>query len=58
MARREKRQPTFIYNISINGAPPVNMDTLSPERRAEIVTKLCDNFARSLGYEPVEEKEN
>ena len=34
--------------ISIGGAPPVRFDSLTPEKRAECVSKMADNIGKPL----------
>ena len=37
-----------ISYISIDGAPPVRFDSLSPTKRAECISKMCDNIGKGL----------
>ena len=40
-----------ISYIIIGGAPPVRFDSLTPEKRAECVTKMCTNIGKThSGY--------
>ncbi|MCR5708128.1 MAG: hypothetical protein K6G82_07625 [Ruminococcus sp.] len=46
MAKRQELRA--ISYISIGGAPPVRFDSLTPEKRAECVAKMCDNIGAAL----------
>ena len=46
MAKRQELKA--ISYISIGGAPPVRFDSLTPEKRAECVSKMCDNIGAAL----------
>ena len=46
MAKRQELRA--ISYISIGGAPPVRFDRLTPEKRAECVSKMCDNIGAAL----------
>lgn len=37
-----------ISYISIDGAPPVRFDSLSSKKRAECISKICDNIGKGL----------
>ncbi len=46
MAKRTELK--CVSYISIGGAPPVRFDSLTPEKRAECVSKMADNIGRTL----------
>ena len=47
MAKKSNELKTVSY-IIINGALPVRFDSLTPEKRAECVEKMCDNIGKTL----------
>lgn len=46
MAKRQELKA--ISYISIAGAPPIRFDSLTPEKRAECVSKMCENIGAAL----------
>lgn len=46
MAKRTELK--CVSYISIGGAPPVRFDSLTPEKRAECVSKMADNIGKTL----------
>jgi len=43
-----KKPFTFEFKISIDGEPPVDMDTLTPERKAYALEKMRDRLSRNM----------
>ncbi len=51
--RREKKEPTYLHFISINGAEPVDLFSIPEPRRQELIDDLCDRYMAAFGYIPV-----
>ena len=46
---------TFVYHISIDGAPPVLLGDLSPAKQEWAKRELSNRLARASGLEPTKE---
>jgi len=46
MAKRTELK--CVSYISIGGAPPVRFDSLTPEKRAECVSRMAENIGKAL----------
>ena len=50
----KKKEMTYSFHVSINGAEPVNMADMTEEERKEIYQKLCRQYIeKGLGGEVV-----
>lgn len=51
-----KKEPTFRYFVYDKDHNPVNVDTLSPEKRKELGIQAYQRLVKELGYVPVKKK--